>query len=284
MKKIILITGCSSGFGYLSTLKLCEDNLIIAALRNSASRPELVKKLTEYSLQIDIQDCDVCDPKSISTLFSYIKEKYQTLDILINNAGVFLGGFFEDCTQKEIELVMNTNVYAVFNLTKEALPLLRASKGKIINISSSSGLVAMPTASIYAASKHALEGWSEALHYELAPFGVSVSCIEPQTYKTEIVGKNLKITSGKSNKESVYHKYYDPILEKIIDQNKLGRNPDEVIRKILKIVNKKQVKLRYLVGPSTKLKYALKYFLPFELFNKIVKFVFLKLISKQSSK
>ena len=88
---------------------------------------------------------------------------------------------------------------------------------------------------------------------------------EPQTYKTEIIGKNLKITSGKSNKESVYHKYYDPILEKIIDQNKLGRNPDEVIRKILKIVNKKQVKLRYLVGPSTKLKYALKYFLPFEI-------------------
>ena len=212
--KTILITGCSSGFGKLATIALCTHHNVIATMRDLSKKHHLDD--VEDKNNLDIQHLDVLDQHSITQLAAYIKLTYQKIDVLINNAGIFLGGFFEDCTSAEIDAVMNTNVKGVFNVTQAILPLLRESKqGKLINISSSSGLVAMPAASIYAASKHAIEGWSEGLSYELAPFGVSVSLIEPQTYQTEMLTSNLKLTESRNNQSSPYVSFYEPLIKRI---------------------------------------------------------------------
>ena len=177
---------------------------------------------------------------------------------------------------------MNTNVKGVFNVTQAILPLLRESKqGKLINISSSSGLVAMPAASIYAASKHAIEGWSEGLSYELAPFGVSVSLIEPQTYQTEMLTSNLKLTESRNNQSSPYVSFYEPLIKRIFSRKKVGRDPKEVVKVIVKIIKSNNPKRRYLVGPNTYIKFLLKKILPFELFYKLVERVFLTLIKQK---
>lgn len=281
-KKIILITGCSSGFGFLATKQFSQVHTVIATFRNRAVFNDLK---SQFGKAVDLQYCDVCSEESVKLLISYVQKQYGYIDVLINNAGVFLGGFFEDYLADEVKWVMDTNVSAVFKLTKCALPLIRqSSHGKIINMSSSSGLVAMPAASIYAASKHAIEGWSEALSYELAPFGISVSCVEPQTYDTAMLRKNLKLTAGKDNSNSVYFHFYKPLIDRVFSRKKVGRDPVEVIAVLEKIVNAKKPKLRYLVGPSTQLKFYLKYLLPFEFFYKLVNMIFLKIVNKKTIK
>ena len=112
-------------------------------MRDLSKKHQLDKVVKKNNL--DIQQCDVLDPLSIDKLSSYIEKTYKKIDVLINNAGIFLGGFFEDCSLDEMDAVMNTNVKGVFAVTKAMLPFLReANQGKIVNISSSSGLVPLP--------------------------------------------------------------------------------------------------------------------------------------------
>jgi short-subunit dehydrogenase len=278
-KNVVLITGCSSGFGYLSAMQLSNDQNVIATMRHIDSSKKEIQQLANQP-NIDVQHCDVLDEQSIKKLIHYVDQTYSKIDVLINNAGVFLGGFFEDCESEEIDKVLNTNIKGVMTMTKHALPLLRESKkGKIINISSSSGLVAMPTASVYAASKFALEGWSEGLAYELAMFNISVSCVQPQTYQTDMLTKNLTLTKGRLNKNSPYFHAYPLIFKRVLEK-KIGRHPSEVVAVIIKILKSNKPKLHYQVGPRTTLSSFLKKVIPCNGFHYLVKKTFLKIIKR----
>ena len=213
MKSTILITGCSSGFGLLTALECAKYYHVIATVRNKDKEKELFNLCNQNDLEIDIKYCDVSDNESVDVLFKDIQSQYGHLDVLVNNAGYGLGGFFEDMDQQEIMDLFNTNVFGLQRVTKAALPLLENPKhAKIINLSSIAGLTASPCISAYNASKWSVEGFSEALMFELQPFNIDVVLVEPGQFNTKIFSSNLRFASQMNNKNQ-------PILSSISKSN-----------------------------------------------------------------
>jgi short-subunit dehydrogenase len=237
-KPIILLTGASSGVGRaLAELfySLPQYRTAITARRFSLSR--LRKDFTE-SDHFKIFDLDVLSPKSRYTCLEKIKTEWGDVDIIINNAGISYRSVVEHMTEADEYLQMNTNYFGPLALIREIIPSMRLKgRGKIINISSVSGMLAMPTMASYSASKHALEGASEALWYEMKPFGINVSLIQPGFINSASF-QNVYY-SQKSNPEQlsdnvVYSDYYSsmgPFIEKLMRMSLT--TPKEVAQKIL---------------------------------------------------
>jgi short-subunit dehydrogenase len=149
------------------------------------------------NLQIKIFEMDVDMDRSVYEAIEKITTEFGKIDILVNNAGYGLFGAFEDFSMDEIKKQFETNVFGVIRVIREVLPIMRQQKaGIIINISSISGLVGVPTQSAYCATKFAVEGLSEALSFELESFGIKLVLIEPGVINTEFV-KDLVVPSNK---------------------------------------------------------------------------------------
>jgi short-subunit dehydrogenase len=179
-KPVILVTGCSSGIGLAlaSALYDCPQYRVIITARFSSITEH--KHTFSQTERFWIRELDVTDSKLRLDLLSEIDEKFGGVDILINNAGVCYRAALEDMSELDERRQMATNYLGPMELIKLTLPGMREKgRGKIINISSVSGMLAMPTMASYSASKHALEGASEALWYETKPFGINVSLVQP---------------------------------------------------------------------------------------------------------
>ncbi|RAP31254.1 short-chain dehydrogenase [Candidatus Marinamargulisbacteria bacterium SCGC AG-343-D04] len=282
MKPIVLITGCSSGFGMLTALELAATCHVIATVRNKEKERDLFNHCSHQQLNIDIQYCDVTDPESIQKVAEHIETSYKRLDVLINNAGYGLGGYFEDLEDSEIRDLFNTNVFGLQRVTKAVLPLLRQSKSaKIINLSSIAGLTASPCISAYNASKWAVEGFSEALLFELLPFNIDVVLVEPGQFNTKIFSSNLRFAKGMKNPQSPYYSYSQKAMKKLNGMIQKGlADPKKVTQLIVKVVFKKKPKTRYLIGWDAYVRLYLRRLLPFEWYKKIVGALYLKLMHK----
>ncbi|MCX5682023.1 MAG: SDR family oxidoreductase [Candidatus Omnitrophica bacterium] len=212
---------------------------------------------------------DVTDVESVKNAVSKIKAQHGRLDVLVNNAGYGIGGFFEDLTQDEIRSQMETNFFGVQNVTREVLPLMREQKhGLIINISSISGLAAWPCFGAYNASKWALEGFSESLFYELMPFGIKVCLIEPGVYRTKIFYENRKYATNFFNHDSPYYKTSQIFQKRLNDHIKANdRDPEEVAATVEKLINSENPSFRNIPDSRSRLLYAVRRFLPFRLFS-----------------
>jgi NAD(P)-dependent dehydrogenase (short-subunit alcohol dehydrogenase family) len=170
--KVVLITGCSSGFGLLIASRLASKNFIVyATMRNLDKQSPLLSEVNLRGGNINILKLDVTNKENVKEAISKIAAKEGYIDIVINNAGYGIGGFFEDLSDKEIRDQIETNFFGVQNVIREVIPLMRQrSHGKIINLSSVAGFSANPCFGAYNASKWALEGFSESLRYELKPW------------------------------------------------------------------------------------------------------------------
>ncbi|MDP8263961.1 MAG: SDR family NAD(P)-dependent oxidoreductase [Candidatus Aceula lacicola] len=269
-KKVVLITGCSSGFGLRIAARLASlDYYVIATMRNLSKQNDLVGEAVLRGGEIDVLRLDVSDINSIKDVVRHIKEKYGRLDVLVNNAGYGIGGFFEDLTQEEIREQIETNFFGVQNVTREAIPLMREQKrGTIVNISSISGLYALPCFGAYNASKWALEGFSESLYYELIPFGINVCLVEPGVYKTKIFHENRRCAANFFNTRSPYYELSQGVQKRINDHIKVvNRDPEDVAILIEKLINLDRPPFRNIPDTSSKIIYALRRFLPFSLFS-----------------
>ncbi|MDD3374690.1 MAG: SDR family oxidoreductase [Candidatus Omnitrophica bacterium] len=275
-KKVVLITGCSSGFGLRIAARLASlDYRVVATMRNLSKQDDLVEEIALRGGEAEILRLDVLDVDSIKNVIKYIKEKYGHLDVLVNNAGYGIGGFFEDLTQEEIHSQMETNFFGVQNVTREALPLMREQrKGTILNISSVSGLYGLPCFGAYNASKWALEGFSESLYYELKPFGINVCLIEPGLYKTKILHENRRYATNFFNPQSPYYKISQSFQKRTNDRVKIsGRNPEDVAVLVERLISSNSPPFRNIPDASGKLLYAFRKFLPFGLFSRLVRYV-----------
>ena len=186
MKKI-LITGCSSGFGFDASKQLAESgHHVIATMRNTtgknaAKAAALGNFAKENNLKIDVHDIDVTSDESVAAAVA----KMPTIDVLINNAGLGYGGAVEAFSSQAVLDQLDLNIVGTFRMAKAVLPGMRAQKsGLIIQVSSIAGRGAFPGFGVYHASKWGLEGFSEALRYELAPHGVDVVLVEPGPFDT----------------------------------------------------------------------------------------------------
>jgi NAD(P)-dependent dehydrogenase (short-subunit alcohol dehydrogenase family) len=248
----VLITGCSSGFGMLTALRFArEGDLVFATMRKPENAPDdLVRAIESERLSITLLPLDVCDPTQIAAVFA----ETGAVDIVINNAGVELRSSIEDATDEDVRRQFETNVFGAVAIMRAALPSMRErGRGTIVNLSSIAGLVSRPFGGYYAATKHALEAISEALHYEVRPFGVRVILIEPGQYETRILenafeGKGF----GPSSPYWEASERFDVALGKLrLDDRRA--DPREVADLIYTAVHDPTPKLRYLAGEDAKL-------------------------------
>ena len=241
MRKIILITGCSSGFGMISAARLSSlGNTVYASMRDVSKSDDLKLELERRDTSCHIIELDVCDDVSIKNTINMISEQEGKLDILINNAGYGIGGFFEDLSEQEIRDQFETNFFGVQKVTRNVLPLMRKTamksnhlfSTKIINVSSAQGRSALPGLGAYGASKFALEGFSEGLFFELQPFGIEVVILEPGTYSTKAIDENSKEANAGLRLESPYLEYTNRLKDlhsKILDTRRGVGDPEDCL-------------------------------------------------------
>jgi NAD(P)-dependent dehydrogenase (short-subunit alcohol dehydrogenase family) len=180
MPKTILITGASSGIGLATAKRFAREGWnVVATMRSSTDGAELAK-LGDHVLvtRLDVQDLASIDA-AVTAVTAGIA-RFGTIDVLVNNAGFGLMGVFESLSREQIRQQFDVNVIGVMDVTRAVLPQMRKQKsGVIINVSSRAGIIAQPMISLYSASKFALEGFSEALSFELAAVGIAVKIIQP---------------------------------------------------------------------------------------------------------
>ena len=190
-----LITGCSTGFGLeLAKLVVAHGFRLVATARDAGRIAALADGAGERVL---VQALDVTDSAQIAATVAAAKERFGRIDVLVNNAGYGYQTTVEEGEDAEIRDQFETNVFGLFALTRAVLPVMRAQRsGTIINITSVAGLVGFPGSGYYAASKHAVEGWSDALRAEVAPLGIGVTCVEPGPFRTDWAGRSLRQTAS----------------------------------------------------------------------------------------
>ncbi len=232
--KTVLITGASRGIGLAAATLLVQQGYTVFG----TSRQPQASTLNGFTLlQLDVRD-----EASVQRCVQTVINKAGHIDVLINNAGHSLCGAVEEASAEDARQLFETNFFGVIRMTNAVLPHMRqAHSGHIINISSLAGIIGVPYLGMYVASKHALEGYSASLRYELRQFGIHVSLIEPGDIQTGIVAvPHSNVIAA-----------YDGIREKVTaihDSNvHNGPPPEKVARVILGAVQSRSPRLRYTV-------------------------------------
>lgn len=241
-------------------------------MRDLSKQDNLLKEVQKRGGKVEVLKLDVTDKFSASSTVAMIGALAGRIDVLINNAGFGMGGFFEDLTEGEIRQQMETNFFGVQNLTRAVLPIMRKQgSGTVINISSIAGIYALPAFGAYAASKWALEAFSEGLRYEVKPFGIKVAMIEPGTYNTPIFHENKRVAANYSNPQSPYYELSQH-LEKQTDNyvNSLKKDPEDIAKLVEKIMSSSNPSLRNFPDFHAKMIFTLRKILPFRIFSGIL--------------
>jgi NADP-dependent 3-hydroxy acid dehydrogenase YdfG len=259
-KKTVFITGASSGIGLEAALYFFERGWnVIATMRNPDKRNTL---LHDKGLP-DLVHLDVMDGKSVVSAIQYAVSKYQMIDVLVNNAGYAVYGPFEATTVEQIKREFDTNVFGLMEVTRTFLPVFREQKmGVLINVSSMGGRLGFPLYSVYNSTKWAVEGFTEALQYELKPHNIKVRLIEPGVIKTDFYDRSLEKTDT-----NILSKDYGGILQrgqKRMNEEglKSATEPREVARVIYRAAIDPGRRLRYPVGADALQVRFLRWLLP----------------------
>ena len=249
MHQVALITGCSSGLGYETALMLARNGFhTFATMRNTKKSNSLEEIIKKERLDLNIRELDVNDDTSIEKTINCIKSEANRIDVLINNAGYGLVGFFEDLTLDEIRNQFETNFFGVLNITKKIIPIMRSQKrGTIINVSSGAGQVGFPGISAYVSTKFAIEGFSESLMYELFPYGIKVVIIEPGVIKTNFF-RNCIVSEHSMKKSSPYSRSLDKFQRNVELMQEHATSPINVAKVIMQVLGNNEPKQRYIVG------------------------------------
>ena len=252
MSKVILITGASSGFGKATGELLSKKGYKVYGTSRKEMNHESIRFLV----------MDVCDKASVEAGINKIVEEQGRVDVVVNNAGMGIGGSLEMATSEEIDLQMNTNFRGCVNVCQTILPVMRKQGGgQITNLSSIGGVMGLPYQGFYSASKFAIEGFTEALAAEVRGFGIKVSMVEPGDFATNFTArrKNSEITA----KSEAYGDSFARSLSLIEKEENGGLKPEFLAKKIEKIIRSRKPRLRYVVANfEQKLSVLLKHILP----------------------
>ena len=190
------ITGCTSGFGHeVAKQVIATGARAVITARDKARLADLADGCEETVLAVDL---DVTKQDQVEAAAKAAVERFGRIDVLVNNAGYGYMSTIEEGEEAEIRAQFDANVFGLFAVTRAILPTMRRQRsGRVISITSVAGLVGFPGSGYYAASKHAVEGFSDALAAEGAPIGIQVTCIEPGPFRTDWAGRSMTQTPNK---------------------------------------------------------------------------------------
>jgi short-subunit dehydrogenase len=239
-KPVVLVTGCSSGIGLALARLLRDQTDYRLVITSRAGSLKTVLKEFADSDRIMVRPLDVTIESQRTRLIKEIEEKWTGVNILINNAGISYRAVVEHMSAPEELIQFEANYFGPLELIRAVLPHMRKiGRGKIINVSSVSGMLAMPTMGSYSASKYALEGLSEALWYETKPLGINVCLVQPGFVRSRSF-LNVRYSFTSSNKEDtngVYMDYYQhmtPFIERLMALS--FTTPEDIAKQILKVI------------------------------------------------
>jgi len=249
---VVLVTGVSSGIGRAVADAFAAKGFEVFGTSRNPQR-------TAPVAGVELVQLDVTDDASVAAAVSTVVQRAGRIDIVVNNAGAGVFGAAEETSIAQAQQLFETNFFGLVRLTREVLPYLRAQRsGRIINIGSVLGFLPSPYGSLYAASKHAVEGYSESLDHETRDFGVRVAVVEPGYTNTSF---EANATDGDSPLDS-YAAVREHVKQVIAKAVRAGDDPAVVARVVLKAATSRTPKLRYPAGPLARRLSLLKRFAP----------------------
>ena len=244
-KKVWFVTGAGRGMGVdIARAALAAGHAVVATGRN----PERVRSAVGAQDDLLTVALDITDPTSAQAAVDAAVDRFGRIDVLVNNAGNFYAGFFEEITAGDFRAQVETNLFGPLNVTRAVLPVMRAQRaGHVVTISSTAGLIGQEFTSAYAASKFALEGWMESLAPEVAPFGIRTTVVEPGFFRTDL------LTPESTN-------YADPSIDDYAERTRQtvtawngmngrqGGDPAKLAAALVRIVGLDEPPLRWVAG------------------------------------
>jgi short-subunit dehydrogenase len=260
-QRAAFITGASSGIGKAAALALTRAGYRVIGTSRSASPGEMRDG-------IRMIECDVTDDASVSQAVALAHAELGHIDLLVNNAGYAVSGAAEESSVEQVRALFETNFLGVVRVTNAILPIMRAQgDGRILNIGSVVGLIPGPFGAYYAASKHAIEGYSESLDHEVRPFGIRVAVIEPWATKTSIEANSPqgdRPVAAYAQTLARYRTAFDAAMA-------AGDTAEEVAATILGAAQDRAPKLRYPSGKAARQTSLARRFLPRALFDRTLR-------------
>jgi NAD(P)-dependent dehydrogenase (short-subunit alcohol dehydrogenase family) len=266
---VILVTGASSGFGAAIAARLAQGGCRVYGTSRRApggTSPAPVNG-DPYPRMVPM---DVRDDGSVSRAVTVICEREGRIDVVVNNAGIGFAGAIEDTTPSELWQQLETNLVGVLRVCREVLPIMRRQGGgRIINVGSLAGIIALPFQGAYSASKFALEGLTEALRMETRPFGIHVSLLEPGDFRTDFTRNRIRTAASLAG--SVYGARLEVALGIMERDERHGPDPAGVAALVARVLATPSPRLRYTAGrPLQRAAALLKRLLPAALFERLL--------------
>jgi NAD(P)-dependent dehydrogenase (short-subunit alcohol dehydrogenase family) len=265
MPGTVLLTGASSGLGLETAVALARQGFrVVGTMRDPAKRAELDKAAAAAGVAIHVVAMDLNDGASIQRAVADAIAEHGGIDALVNNAGYQIRGFFEDTSAEEIRRVFDTNVFGTMEVTRAVLPHMRGRKqGRIVFVTSVAGLIGSVGLGPYSATKFALEGFGETLALEVAPFGISVSLVEPGIINTPFWSGGMLVAAGAKDlfQES------ERMAEWAVKSSPI--RPADVAAAVHKALSAARPRRRYLVGSRPNALMLVRRWMPQEMFERI---------------
>jgi short-subunit dehydrogenase len=252
-KKTALVTGASSGIGRETAIKLAQNDFAVIA---AARRMERLIELADKVKGITPKQVDLSKPEETASFCRYLSELPHPVSVLVNNAGYSVRGALEDVPIEAVKRLFEVNLFALVHITQACLPAMRRLRNAtIVNISSIVGKFTFPGSGIYAASKHALEGITDALRLELAPLGIKVIAVRPGPIATEFnEAANKRTGDLMARTDPDYKPIYQTVgvaMERIFTDVSIP-GPDLIANLVLEAVLADNPKAVYSAGPINK--------------------------------
>lgn len=257
MKKVVLITGTNSGFGWLTTHTLAAIGHKVYATMRDTQGKNAAKAIELGKLpNVTVLDVTITNNESVNQAIQNILDTEGRIDVVVNNAGYFGGGLAESYTVDNLEEMLDVHVKATWRTIKASLPTMRnQGEGLIVNVSSGLGRFSAPFMTVYNTAKFAVEGLSEGLHYEVRPLGIDVAIVQPGAFPTDIFGKTKtgsddSVVAGYGELANIPAKIGEGMGQLF---EAVKPNPQQVADAIVKLVEtpKGQRPLRTVVDPAT---------------------------------
>lgn len=244
-KKVWFVTGASRGMGVeFAKAALVAEHAVVATGRN----PEVVAKAIGAADDLLTVKLDVTNPAEAETAVQAAVERFGRIDVLVNNAGSFVAGFFEELTPKQIEQQLAVMLMGPMNVTRAVLPVMRRQRsGHILSISSGAGMMGFAYNSAYCAAKFGLEGWMEALAPEVEPFGIHTTIVNPGFFRTELLSPESTTFAELSIEDYAERTKAQNEWWKAQHHQQAG-DPAKLAQALLSIVNQEKPQSRFLAS------------------------------------